>query len=329
MAGSDRPRDPVERASDGTTDRYDVADWESRTRVDGLAERVHTGLTTTARWGVVLLALVTFVAQLGLVTSALWYRPTLGVLTVASVVPAILLAGTIWYWNPTMREPLWPLSVTFLLSVLLASVAATVNSLFQPVVTALPFVGMVVFFFLVVGPIEETVKWLAVRLHAYRTDDFDAVIDGAVYGAVAGLGFATIENALYISKGLFDSGTIALSGGFGRMLSVATQRAFVGPGHVLYSAIAGYYLGLAKFNPDDRGPIAVKGLLLAAGIHATYNSLVSNLPYDALGGGVAFVAFVLAFDGLVGYFLYRKLSRYRTAYDEVAAGDQSEAVSAD
>ncbi|WP_435333771.1 PrsW family intramembrane metalloprotease [Haloarchaeobius sp. TZWWS8] len=319
MGESEQTEDPVKRE---LGDKYDVTSWETRTRFDSVAESVHSGLQTTSRWLVILLALVLFLGQMGLVLYALASRPGLGVLTLASVIPAFGLAGIIWYGDPTMREPVLALSVTFLLAVLFASFAATVNSVLQPLVTALPFVGMVVFFFLVVGPVEEFVKWLSVRLFAYRTDDFDAVVDGAVYGAVAGLGFATIENALYISKVLIDAGTIQASVPTTDAIGMATQRAFVGPGHVLYSAVAGYYLGLAKFNPDDWGPIVVKGLLLAAAIHATYNSLVSTLPFGVFDGLVAtgaFLAFVLAFDGAIGYFLYRKVSRYRSAYARVDA----------
>ncbi|TQR22379.1 hypothetical protein C9J85_12075 [Haloferax sp. wsp5] len=135
-----------------------------------------------------------------------------------------------------------------------------------------PFLGQVFFFFLIVGPVEETVKLLAVRLYAYSHDSFNAVIDGAVYGAMAGLGFATIENALYITRNArvgFRRRRIIAAGG-----TITAVRALAGPGHVIYSAIAGYYLGLAKFNKENAGPIVIKGLILAALVHATYNSTV-------------------------------------------------------
>jgi RsiW-degrading membrane proteinase PrsW (M82 family) len=91
------------------------------------------------------------------------------------------------------------------------------------------------------------------------------------------------------------------------------------PGHVIYSSFAGYYLGLAKFNPENRGPIIVKGLIIAALIHATYNSTVG------IGGAViqfatglpdlfASIVYIFLYAGFFGYILYRKLQRYQQAY---------------
>jgi RsiW-degrading membrane proteinase PrsW (M82 family) len=113
---------------------------------------------------------------------------------------------------------------------------------------------------------------------------------------------------------------------FSAGITTATSRALAGPGHVIYSAFAGYYLGLAKFNPEDAGPIVVKGLVVASLVHATYNALVSNL--GALSGlvglgwlstGALFVGFVILYDGAFAYVLYRKLEAYREAYFAVGA----------
>ncbi|MFC7176011.1 PrsW family intramembrane metalloprotease [Halosegnis marinus] len=181
--------------------------------------------------------------------------------------------------------------------------------------------GLFAYFYLVVAPVEEFVKWLAVRVYAFEGAGFDAVVDGAVYGAVAGLGFATVENALYITQGALEAGALAGAQPFtSAAVGTSVSRAFVGPGHVIYSAFAGYYLGLAKFNREDAGPIVVKGLLVAALIHATYNSLVNVVPGllgSALPGVPGFLllfAFILVYDGVFGYLLYRKLSRYRSHY---------------
>ena len=304
-------RDPVVDGLDDSTDLHDLATWEPRSVFDHVAVVVHAFLRSNRRTVVVLLAALLLIGQLGLAGYALLVRPLLGALVVLSAVPALGLAAFLYSKDRTMGAPLEALLVTFVLGALFASFAAAVNTFLQPVFGLVPVLGMALFFFLIVAPVEESVKWLAVRTFAYRQPTFDAVVDGAVYGAIAGLGFATIENALYVGQAavqaMGDQGGTVLAAA----LSTATQRAFVGPGHVIYSAFAGYYLGLAKFNDEHAGPIVVKGLLVAAGLHATYNTFVT---YAGLNFA-QLIGFVLIFDGLLAYLLYRKLSAYDDAYE--------------
>jgi RsiW-degrading membrane proteinase PrsW (M82 family) len=349
-------RDPVEARADGAKDLYDIATWEPRSWLDRLSQRVYNGVVTITRAVFILLALLIVLAQfvLGGIGATLADRPAAVGLVALSVIPAFALVWYVYRADVTEGEPLELLVGTFVLGVLFAGFAALINSFLQPALSLVPVIGTILFFYLVVGPVEETVKWLAVRLLPYRTESFDAVVDGAVYGAVAGLGFATIENALYITRNLnmdggemasivgpegaavFGVGALGLGagvaqfGGVGQIIGSGGQitalRALAGPGHVIYSAFAGYYLGLAKFNPDRAGPIVVKGLLIAAFIHGTYNSVVgiaAGLGSYFLGIPplLAFFGFVVIYDGFFGYFLYRKLKRYRTAYDEAHADE--------
>ncbi|GKZ14302.1 PrsW family intramembrane metalloprotease [Haladaptatus sp. T7] len=316
----DEKRDPVARGMDDSVDLYGISTWEERTRLDWFATKLYGALVVSTRALIVLLAAAILLVQFVFGGLAVLSDPEVGAFVLLSVVPAFALAAYIWYADVTMSEPLPLLVGTFLLGVLFAMFAAVFNSALQPVFTGVPLFGAVLYFYLIVGPVEETVKWLAVRLFAYRSDKFNAVIDGAVYGAMAGLGFATIENAIYISQSVLSStGTDSILN-VGR---TAVFRLFAGPGHVIYSAFAGYYLGLAKFNRENAGPIAVKGLLIAAFIHATYNTLVGFVPnvisafYPSVSVEIAYIAFVFVYDGFFGYLLYRKISRYRVMYAEV------------
>jgi RsiW-degrading membrane proteinase PrsW (M82 family) len=322
-------RDPVEAAADDSRDLYDVATWEERTSVDGAAVAVYWLLTRAAKWFVILLALGILVGIGGLTA---FTEPAVGLLTLLSVVPALALTIYVYRSDVTTREPLSLLVTTFILSILFATFAALINTAARDLFQPLGAVGLVLFYFLIVGPGEETVKLLAVRLYAYTDARFDSVVDGTVYGAISGLGFATIENSLYIVTQLEEAGELAeLSLGLGAIAvggDIAAIRALAGPGHVIYSAIAGYYLGLAKFNPDNRGPIIIKGLLIAAAIHATYNSTVglgsftiasvTGLPQLA-----SFFVFVIIFDGIFGLYLLRKIWHYRSEYRAVDAGGKA------
>ncbi len=319
----ERRRDPVERVEERnggeSTDLYDVSVWEPRSVADLLAYTLYNAVSYGFR-AIVLLITIAITLSL-LVSPAALIRedPFLTIFFALSIVPAGLLAAYIWRADITTAEPLRLLVATFLLAILFATFAAVVNSLTRPLFGA-GFLGSLLFFYLIVGPVEETVKLLAVQVFAYRSSSFDAVIDGAVYGAVAGLGFAAIENAIYIGRVVGEAdpeaGLLATASG------IATVRALAGPGHVIYSAIAGYYLGLAKFNREYAGPIVVKGLLVAAFVHGTYNVTVGIAPgilTDLLpiGYGIAFVAYVIGYDLAIGYYLYRKLARYRRTYQAV------------
>ncbi|MFB6101833.1 MAG: PrsW family intramembrane metalloprotease [Haloplanus sp.] len=323
-----RRRDPVEERADDAVDLYDIATWERRGLLDGVAAGIYRVLVASARLFVVGVALLILIGIGGL--SAVT-DPQIGALTLLSALPALALAIYVRRTDVTSNEPLSLLVATFLLGVLTANFAAVFNSYTKGIFAGLGFLGTALFFYLVVGPIEETVKLLAVRLYAYGTDSFEAVVDGAVYGAVAGLGFATIENALYITQRL-DAPTAATGLGLGLIGAgggIAAVRALAGPGHVIYSAFAGYYLGLAKFNRENRGPIVVKGLLVAALIHATYNTTVGiGSALVGIATGLpqlpAFLVYVLLYDGVFGLLLFRKIRRYSHTYRQVHEDEETE-----
>ena len=331
----ERPRDPVGSNADRSADLYEISDWEVRSLLDRLVYFLYYAGQWALRGLVILTAIAILVVQIafgGL--GALGVQPLFGALAALSAIPALVLAAYIWYADVTTQEPLTLLVGTFMLGVLFAGFAGILNTVLGGPVRyvgsgfgLVPFLGQVVFFFLIVGPVEESVKLLAVRLYAFRDDRFDAVIDGAVYGAMAGLGFATIENGLYIVQNTeMVSGTFqAINEGGG----IAAIRALAGPGHVIYSAFAGYYLGLAKFNPDNAGPIVLKGLLIATVVHATYHT-VSGVVVGILSGVygvnqfVAFLGFVIVFDGIFILLLLRKLDAYRQAYKQAQASGKPE-----
>ncbi|SDF43053.1 PrsW family intramembrane metalloprotease [Halorientalis regularis] len=328
----DEERDPVQSMDDGSMDLYEISEWETRSGLDRFAQGLYHAAIVGVRWTVVVVAVLILGLQVVLGGFGLLVDPRVGTFVALSIVPAFVLAAYLWRADVTTSEPLEILVVTFLLGILFANFAGILNDTVGQVVRVVgsgfglvPILGLLALYFLVVGPVEEAVKLLAVRMYAYRMPEFDAVIDGAVYGAVAGLGFATIENALYITNTLqmVAPGMNLIQAGS----DIATIRALAGPGHVIYSAFAGYYLGLAKFNPDDAGPIVVKGLLIATLVHATYNTCATVLvpivaSVTAVDTFVVFLSFVVLYDGLFVYLLLRKLSTYNDAYRRANRNDE-------
>jgi RsiW-degrading membrane proteinase PrsW (M82 family) len=329
------PPEPLEHAADEAQDLHGIATWEPRSLFDRLLARY---TWVVVRLSVVLLAVLLFLVELVLIALQVVSDPEsllVVVLFPISVVPAAVLALYVWYTDIT-TEPWLLLVGTYVLGVLLATFPTVVNTVTLVAIEQFVpggFVGWVVeitHFFLVVAPGEEAAKLAAVFAFAYWHREFDTVVDGAVYGAVAGLGFATIENVSYIVQTLAGtSGPVELVVGGGLITVV---RSIAGPGHVIWTAIAGYYLGLAKFNDEYWLAITVKGLLVAVFLHGFYNSTTTTIGAVASTLGVELLAlpvtfgFIVVFHAVTFTYLILKLRRYRKAYAAASPGEDAAPV---
>lgn len=138
----------------------------------------------------------------------------------------------------------------------------------------------------IVAPVvEEIGKFLVVYYFVFRHPVFDEPIDGIVYAVTAALGFAALENFVYIFAEY--SGSLALP------LELSIVRAVLSvPGHALMSAMWGYALGQSRVTPHPLArQLVVHGLLLAIALHAAFNLLVS---LDIIGAAVLVLILVPA-----------------------------------
>lgn len=222
--------------------------------------------------------------------------------------------GLFWLWFFARRGVYRPgprrlLAFTFLMGMVSTIPAGIINAAFiddsilsEPASASLTSVAAVMLF--VVGPAEETCKFLAVRLLAYRSSYFDEPGDGLVYSAAASLGFASLENLLYILA-------------FGPLVMIG-RAPLSTAAHVVFGSFWGYALG--RHTRTDRSrPWYHHGETLpciAAGavVHGLFNvALFVFWP-------AAFLLFGLGLVWTLGRFRWaRRVSpfRYRRNYPRV------------
>lgn len=125
--------------------------------------------------------------------------------------------------------------------------------------------------------------WLLLRNNPY----FDERFDGIVYAVCVGMGFAAVENVLYLFSN-YDS-----------WLSVGIARAlFAVPGHFFDAVIMGYYYSHYHFG-TRRNP-ATKALILAAPVvaHGIYDGILFSYDIDDSVAVVALILFLIFFNRL-------------------------------
>lgn len=142
--------------------------------------------------------------------------------------------------------------------------------------------------------VEETLKAVGVVLiYLIARSELNGLMDGFVYGAMVGLGFAVVENVFYF-VGQFGGQPAGVLGGF--FIRVLASGLY---GHVLYSGLTG--MGIAWFvtrtdQPRGRRLVIAAAFCLAAVLaHFLWNSPLLNLfPTGALSPIELLVAIPLA-----------------------------------
>ncbi|MGE6258860.1 glutamic-type intramembrane protease PrsW [Heyndrickxia sporothermodurans] len=153
----------------------------------------------------------------------------------AGIAPGLALLSYFYLRDQYEYEPILSVFKAFLFGAFLTFPIMFIQHVLT---TEHVFQGHVSNAFINIALLEEFFKWFILFFAVYQHEDFNEPYDGIVYGASVSLGFATVENILYL---LADGVGTA----FGRALLPVSS-------HALFGVIMGYYLGKAKFSTNKK-----------------------------------------------------------------------------
>ncbi len=178
-----------------------------------------------------------------------------------------------------------------------------------------------------VGIVEEVAKAACLlAMVRFVRDEFDDVLDGVIYGAAIGAGFAGAETFVYAAGG---TGTLD-PGSLGALLIAGLDHAFYG---MIFGAVAGYAAGRHAATSARSIALLTYGVATAALAHALHDTLPAILarlvdqPDAATGIATRLVAQAVNVLGLVTLVIviwaaWRREGRvvHARLADEVQAG---------
>ena len=208
--------------------------------------------------------------------------------------PPLFIIYKIYKLDKYEKEPLKEIIITFILGCLtvvpVLIVSPLINNLLEIPYTFVDFLGSgliggseiktLVYTFIGIALVEEYFKFLVLTKYSFKRECFNEPMDGIVYGVIASMGFALIENIIYVYGHTEQSFFVAIV----RMFSAI-------PAHALMGVIMGYYVGKAKFDINNRKTLMLKGLFGAILLHGAYDYFL----FSDLGIGI-FAIFSLIFS---------------------------------
>jgi RsiW-degrading membrane proteinase PrsW (M82 family) len=188
------------------------------------------------------------------------------ILLAAAVLPALFLMRYIYRMDRIEKEPIGLLILLAgagALSCFPAALLETIaGNIIGNVIDPESETYIVIEAFLVVALAEEGCKFIAMRLFTWRNNEFDCNFDGIVYAVFISLGFAALENIMYLQS-------------YG--LSIAFQRAILSiPGHMTFDIYMGHHYSKAKKallygrSGESRKELML-ALLIAVLLHGFYD----------------------------------------------------------
>ena len=214
-----------------------------------------------------------------------------------TLLPVFLLMMLIYFQDKYQKEPIKTLLKAFFAGMLAIVFTMGLDFLIELTLGNIPVLSDTVFYaaFLTAGIPEELSKFLIFMIFIWRDKNFDEYFDGIVYACFISLGFACLENIMYV----FDATVISVAGGFVTSILRAVLSV---PGHFLFGVILGYFLSMAKFRPEKKGKYIITGLLLAMLSHGLFDWLL--MITDQLSTGLTILVYAFFILGDVGLWFY-------------------------
>lgn len=210
----------------------------------------------------------------------------------AAIVPTVLYVGVIYWVDRYEKEPWWLLAAAFFWG----AVPGILIAFFFNTLLSAPLLlilgnelGMAAAPSLIGPPVEESIKGLAlVAIFIFWRSEIDSPLDGIIYGAIVGMGFAMVENVFYFVD-TYSQGGIEAWGA-----NVVLRAVVFGLNHALFSSFAGLGIAAARLttNRNLKLVLPVLGWATAVFLHFLHNFTVT------LGDFFIFVALLFDWGGV-------------------------------
>jgi len=217
-------------------------------------------------------------------------------LFIIAITPAIVIILGLYLSDRYDREPFKILLLTYILGALSAIPIIIVEEFLLRINLFFRTDLLYAFYtsFIVAGLTEEYFKRLVVLKYPYQTKYFNERLDGIIYSVFASMGFATVENIVYVVYRYANNPHVGLYRGI-----------FSVPAHAVFAITMGYYLSLAKYNTDekDKRINLRRSFYMPALLHGAFNFILSSgIPQLS----VLFVPYVI----YIWWINQKKLSKF-------------------
>ncbi len=198
-----------------------------------------------------------------------------------SLAPIVIILLTIYIKDKYEKEPI-KLALTGTLYGFIISIPITFTERY--LMTFAPDKSSIYYpfylSFIIASFVEETYKYIILKFLIWKNNNYNEPFDGILYAVYISLGFATIENILYVFNPFL-----------GGLYTAISRAIFSIPAHAIFGIYMGYYLSKEKFFKYN---FKLLSLLIPIFIHGVYDLLLfTNIKYSNLFFLIFFIYIVV------------------------------------
>jgi RsiW-degrading membrane proteinase PrsW (M82 family) len=180
---------------------------------------------------------------------------------ITSLAPVLIIIFYVYFRDKYDREPVWLLVRAVLLGAVIVIPVIFLERFLLSMMPSMGPTGQAIYSaFLVAGTSEELFKFLALYLLVWKSPSFNEKFDGIVYAVFISLGFAAVENVMYVMEGGYRTALV-------RGITAV-------PAHALFGITMGYYFGVAHMYRELRKEYLIRSLFIPLLLHGLYDFLL-------------------------------------------------------
>lgn len=224
---------------------------------------------------------------------------------ILAILPVSFFIGWIYFKDRYEKEPPIKLIQYFLLGILVSILAIFLELYFSKINIFSGIAATLYTAFFVAAFTEEGLKSIILIPILIKDKDFNEKLDGIIYSIFLSLGFATIENIIYLMREKLE---ITLELGVTRgLISI--------PSHIMFAITMGYYISKYKFEKEDskKKKYLIYAIIIPIVLHGVFDFILMIGYRWAIIVFIVYIIFLwkINLDKLDKYTLYSKIRFYK------------------